>query len=345
MANVKRARGDTAVRLLRVISILERNHQGLTVARLHHLLTQENIACSERTVRRDLEVISSAHLPLISTEETEERQAIYTFKTTMALMSHVHFTYDEILALYLAKETLRSMTGSPLIEHILKLVDKIEKALGPGVTKELSNLSEYVSYKANSTWRAGVSQEILDTVYTATYEKQKLEIEYKSQSGANKDRVTKRVVGPETLYFANGGAYLIAQDFDDKKVKFFALARLVSVSLLEDEYKSAGFVLEDFVRDNFGIMGVGEKEEVELFIEDPLAAYVSERRWHESQRLTRVENGIRFYLSVKLNDELARWILGLGPAAKVIKPERLRDQVLTLAQGVSGNYSGMKKAA
>ncbi|MBK7962452.1 MAG: WYL domain-containing protein [Bdellovibrionales bacterium] len=95
----------------------------------------------------------------------------------------------------------------------------------PALEKELKNLSGYVTYKAQSTWQTGVSQETLDTVYRACWDSVVLEVEYKAKSGDNIDKIKKRRLGPETLYFANGGAYLIALDLTDKKIKTYSLSQ------------------------------------------------------------------------------------------------------------------------
>ncbi|MBK7962518.1 MAG: WYL domain-containing protein [Bdellovibrionales bacterium] len=228
------------------------------------------------------------------------------------------------------------MKGSPLIDNILKLTEKLEKALGPSVEKELKNLSGYVTYKAQATWQTGVSQETLDTVYRACWDSVVLEVEYKAKSGDNIDQIKKRRLGPETLYFANGGAYLIALDLADKKIKTYSLSRIFSANYTEEEYISPGFDLTEFMKSNFGVLGTGEAQDVKIFVRDPIGSYVSERRWHDSQQITRVDGGIEFKMHVRVNDELARWILGLGPAADVHQPAELRDLVTTAALAIAG---------
>jgi predicted DNA-binding transcriptional regulator YafY len=102
--------------------------------------------------------------------------------------------------------------------------------------------------------------------------------------------------------------------------------------------------MKDYIKDGLGVLTVGEVKDVEVFIEEPIASYVSERRWHESQQITRVERGIHFKLRVRVNDELARWVLGLGPSAMVVSPTELRDMVVSLASSVK-NKNSQKKVA
>lgn len=74
----------------------------------------------------------------------------------------------------------------------------------------------------------------------------------------------------------------------------------------------------------------------------PIGSFVSERRWHDSQQITRVDGGIEFKMHVKINDELARWILGLGPSADVQAPAELREMVTSSALEIVEKYK-MKK--
>jgi predicted DNA-binding transcriptional regulator YafY len=302
------------------------------------------VECSERTVYRILQVVERAHFPVYSesVEGSLTGDRRWKFSRTTALSERVHFESHEILALYLARESLKSMKGSPLIDNILKLTEKLERALGPSVEKELKNLSSYVTYKAQATWQTGVSQETLDTVYRACWDSVVLDVEYKSKSGENIDQIKKRKLGPETLYFANGGAYLIAKDLADDKIKTYSLSRIFSANYTEDEYISKGFDLTEFMKSNFGVLGTGEASDVLIFVADPIGSYVSERRWHDSQQITRVEGGIEFKMHVKVNDELARWVLGLGGHAVVLSPAELRDLVALSAAEIAGKYK-MKK--
>lgn len=341
------ARGDTAIRLLKVVMYLETASEGLTVREIHERLRGDGIDVSERTVYRDLEVIGGAHFPVYSEGDDSdlENNRRWKFRRTTAISERVHFENHEIFALYLARESIKSLQGSPLMNDILKMTEKLEKILGPGVEKELKNLSGYVAYKATATWQTGVSQEVLDTIYQACWDNVVLELDYKSKSGTNANTVKQRRLGPETLYFANGGAYLIAKDLADNVIKSYSLNRVFSASYTEEAYQSSGFNLESFIKDNFGILNEGEVSDILIYVADPIGSFVSERRWHSSQQITRVEGGIHIKMRVKINDELARWILGLGPSAKVYEPQRLQSLVVELANQIVANNTGIKTAA
>jgi len=327
------SRGDTAARLIRVIAILEAHPRGLSIRELHERIKNDGFDCSPRTIYRDLDVIQKAYFPIVNEGSGDESK--WKLNSLAKLNEKIQFSYQELMALFLAKESLQALRGTALFNHINNFITRIEKALGTGAEKELKNLSHVVAFRASAGWQTGVAQEILDTAYDGCYEGYVLKVEYKAKSGQFKDQVHERRLGPEGLYFADAAAYLIAKDLNDQKYKTYSLSRIVSVIRTEDPYESNGFSLKDYLKDGIGVLNQGEIEEVQLLIADPIGSYVAERRWHDSQQTTRGTNGIRLKLNVRLNDELVRWILGLGPDAFVESPHSLRVRVQNMALAIA----------
>ena len=260
--------------------------------------------------------------------------AVWKLNNIGQLSKGVHFTYHELIALYLTKESLKSLESSPLFEVMTDFFRKLEDVLGPKAHEGLAELSKSMTVRPTASWVGGVSRETMDTVHAACTEGHYLEIEYQSAGGESAGRMTKRKVGPTNLYFADSGAYLIAIDTGDQKTKTFAMTRIKHAVMLDEEFDSHGFDPVTFLGASFGVFVGGEPEDIELFIEDPIASYIADRRFHSSQRVVRKEGGVSVFLSVKTNDELARWILGLGPAARVVSPLTLKQKVISLAQAI-----------
>ena len=331
------ARGDTAARLIRVIVFLETHPRGLTVPEIHKKLVDDGFECSPRTVYRDLQVIQKAYFPVVNEGDGETSK--WKLQSIAVLNEKIQFSYHELMALFLARESLQALRGTALFNHINNFVSRLEKALGAGAEKELKNLSQFVAYRSNASWQTGVAQEILDTVYDGCYEGYILDVEYKSKSGEYKDKIHTRKLGPEGLYFADSGVYLIAKDLKSNQHKTYSLSRVVAVKRTDDPYESQNFSLKEYLKDGLGVLSTGEIHDIEIFVEEPIASYVSERRWHESQQITRIEGGIRMRLRVRVNDELVRWILGLGPSAIVVAPISLRDAVVAMAKEIQEKNS------
>ena len=336
------ARGDTAARLIRVIAYLETHPRGLTAPEIHAKLADEGFECSHRTIYRDLEVIQKAYFPVVSEGVGEASK--WKLQSVAVLNEKIQFSYHELMALFLARESLQALRGTALFNHINNFISRLERALGSGAAKELQNLSHFVAYRSSSSWQTGVAQEVLDTVYDGCYEGYILNVEYKSKTGDSKNQVRARLLGPEGLFFADSGVYLIALDLETNTHKTYSLSRITSVVRTEDHFETKNFSLKNYLKDGIGIMSAGDVQEVQIFIEEPIASYVSERRWHETQQIVRVHNGIELKLNVRVNDELARWVLGLGPSARIISPNQLREKILEMNEQIKINNSNKKVA-
>lgn len=326
------ARNDQVTRILRIINMLETNPQGLTVREIHSRLEQTGVNCTVRSIYRDLEAIERVHLPI--TKDGVREDSRWKLDTVASVSRTIQFSYRELMALFIARNSMESMRGSPIFEPLDQLFSRLEMLLGPRAQEALQEFDQYLGFKARQTWQSGVPQEVLDTIHQACAEGHLLEIEYRAVSGDSKGEIKLRRVGPEAIYFADAGAYLIAKDLESGQHKTYALARVRSAVLLSDTYDSHGFIAKEFLRDGIGLLGSGEAQLVEIEIEEPMASYVSERRWHESQVVTRTENGIRLRMMVKVNDELVRWVLGLGVSSTVISPRSLNSLLIQAAQKI-----------
>jgi len=338
-------RNSQVIRILRVIRILERNPQGITAENIHSSLRDDNIEVSIRSVYRDLEAIQQAHFPLTS-ENRDDGGHIWRFNAVAVLSGKIQISFDEITALYVSKECLEPLRGTAFYKDIKSFFEKIEKLLGPKVQDELKELRKSINFKATPMWTTGIPQEVLDVVHRACVEGHQITIDYKSNSDKNRGKVSSRKVGPMGLFLADSSIYLIAKDLADGVVKKFALIRIRSAQWSEDAFDVAKeFNADEYFKDDFGMLSVGTVQDVKIRVEEPIASYVAERRWHQSQVAIRKEDSsIELTMRVRVNQELARWVLGLGPAAEVVAPAELRVLVTELSASITKRYSGPKAA-
>jgi predicted DNA-binding transcriptional regulator YafY len=58
------------------------------------------------------------------------------------------------------------------------------------------------------------------------------------------------------------------------------------------------------------------------------APYILERNWHPSQRIARQRDG-GVVLTLRIADlaEVRRWLIGYGGEARVLAPEKLRQEI------------------
>lgn len=334
------ARHEMTLRVFRILHYLETSRMGLRVGQIHERLRDDGFEIDKRTVHRDLELLQQAHIPLES--EGSGPESRWKMSPYAEVKQHVQFTYHEIFALYVARNSLDHLKGTPLHEVLNSLFMKIEKILGTN-TDAFQDFLKNLAFRPQLTWHTSVPQVILDTVYHTLEEGHVLKISYRSEAGQNAGQYVDRRVGPECLYFANGGVYLIAKDLNKNEPRTYALARIKEAEMdTSQTYEKEGLSPEKLFKESFGVLNSGETKAVELLIEGPVAAYVSERRWHESQQTLKTDLGVRIKMNVRINDELARWVLSLGPSATVMAPAALSELVESLAAQVANKYQQKK---
>ena len=69
------------------------------------------------------------------------------------------------------------------------------------------------------------------------------------------------------------------------------------------------------------------------------APYVRERQWHASQAIEELPAGrIRLTLNVVLDWELQAWVMGFGPAARVVSPQAFADRIVESLDEARATY-------
>ena len=62
--------------------------------------------------------------------------------------------------------------------------------------------------------------------------------------------------------------------------------------------------------------------------------FVKSHRWHRSQQSFVRAGRVHVRLRVRLCPEVVSWILGFGPAARVVGPPALKRQIATLVRAM-----------
>ena len=168
-------------------------------------------------------------------------------------------------------------------------------------------------------------RDTIDRLTRASAERRTVQMRYYS---ASRNTTTRREVDPYRLWYAAGALYLIAYDHGRQEVRLFAVERIRSLALTGHPYQMPlGFDLDDYVQDALVVMR-GKPIAVELAFSKSTAAWVKDRLWHPSQKLTSLKDGrLKMTLRVADTRELLGWILSFGGGVRVIRPAALREQV------------------
>jgi predicted DNA-binding transcriptional regulator YafY len=323
------ARGDQLSRQWKIIHILVASSQGKTVAEL-----AATLACTPRTVYRDLEALQAAGFPL--TTEMRDNYSYWHILNPNRQQPPMAFSVPELMALYLGKEMLKTYRGTIFFDAIESLLDKISATLPAAVTDYLDRIERHVN--AGPAPRKDYTRfgTVINQINRAIIDERKIRIVYYSMS---RQAESRRVVHPYVLRHVEDTLYLIGWCELRKEIRTFAVDRIRSAEASEQRFAlPAAFDLAAFLQDSFGIYR-GDPVRVKIRFLNSVAGYIRERVWHPSQTIEAMDDGsLIFSATVAGIEEIGHWVMRWGAGAEVLEPEVLRRRIAAQASAMAEHY-------
>jgi predicted DNA-binding transcriptional regulator YafY len=312
-------RNQEVIRQWKVLHALETSRHGVAIDAL-----AKELAVTTRTIRRDLAALQEAGFALYDERDDDGRvrwridgQALNGLETG--------FTLAELCAMYLSRNLLEAVAGTPFRRDLTNAFARLEKMLSPRMRQFLDRLPTVLAAKPGPRARAaGPSGEIVAKLLEATLHFRVVRMRYHSVSSR---REKDYLVHPYRLAFAQGGLYLLADvpDYDD--IRTFAIDRVASVTIEKQTFTAKRQIADDVFANSLGV-NTGPAATVEIDFEAPLAPFVRARVWHASQQVKDLSDGrLRLTMNVCHDWALRSWILSWGPFARVVAPEALAGEI------------------
>ena len=314
-------RNDQVIRQWHLIWLLE-SSRGLTLDEIAKQLPPD-YPRHGRTVRRDLEALEAAGVPLIN--ERIDGRVRWRLMEGFRKLPALSFSPTELMALVISRSLLQPLAGTEIKTALDSAMAKASRLLPPASMDYVQQIQSVfaVGIGPHKTYRE--HRQTIDRLTQAIAKKRTVQMRYYY---ASRLRTTRREVDPYRLWYASGGLYLVGYCHLRKEPRMFAVERMRAVTLTDHPYQMPlGFDLEAFVQDSLTVMR-GRPIEVELRFDKATAAWAKDRIWHPSQKLTPLKNnGMTMRLNVADSRELVGWILSFGGGVQVIKPEPLQKAV------------------
>jgi proteasome accessory factor B len=324
-------RNQEDIRQWKVLHALESSRHGVTIDAL-----ADDVDVTTRTIRRDLAALQEAGFPLYDEHDADGRTR-WRLDGQVLKGLETGFTLAELCALYLSRNLLEAVAGTPFQRDLTLAFGRLEKMLSPRMRQFLDRLPTVLAAKPGPRARGGASSpDIVARLLEATLHFRTATMRYDSVSSA---RVKDYVVHPYRLAFAQGGLYLIAYVPDYQDVRTFAIDRIASVSLEKQTFTPRAGIADDVFANSLGV-NTGPAARVDIEFEARVAPYVRARVWHASQQIKDGANGtLVLSMNVCHDWALRSWVLGWGRFAKVTHPASLAKEVRADLQAASTKYS------
>ncbi|MCU0352454.1 MAG: WYL domain-containing protein [Cytophagales bacterium] len=271
---------------------------------------------SRRTVQMDLQTMRSEKLgynaPIVVVEKK-----YYTYEDSDYSITNIPLTDSDLGKLKEVADILQQFKGFAHFRELSGMVQRLEDKIRTARTQQVS----VIDFEKNDNLKG---LEHLETVYQAILQQKCLEITYRSFWAKSSQTF---VFHAHLLKEYRNRWFVLGKKDGISKEVLLALDRIESLNPSDELY------CRDETLDTAGyfdhVVGVtvaaGQAvEEVTLWIDSHNAPYVLTKPIHRSQRVVETRpDGIVIALSVQINFELEREILGFGEGMQVLGPEKL----------------------
>ena len=320
-------RGNQLTRQWQLLQLIERA-EGVVVED-----AARELACTVRTIWRDLKVLQEAGFPVYDERAADGRRSVWRISDEFRRSLPLKLSLPELTALIMSRDLLAPGVDAGFGRSLRGAFAKIGGVLSRDARALVDRMREVVGVRAFGAKLHAPAAEHIDEIHRALLERRQLDLRYYSMS---RDDVTARRVDPYHLTYAGGGFYLVAHCHLREAPRIFAVERIRALRTLAGRFTlPAAFDAERYLNGAWGILR-GDVVTVRVLFARTLARYIAERLWHPTQQLRTLPDG-RLEMTLRVADtlEVRRWILGYGTEAEVVEPAALREAIRREAEALA----------
>ena len=231
------------------------------------------------------------------------------------------------IALYLGRRFLEPLAGTEFWDSAQRAFRKIRVSLGPDALKYIDRFSELFHHTMVGINDYTKTSELINELMRGIEERKAVLVAYQSLQAT--EPVTYDIY-PYGLVYHKGALYLVGRSPQHEEIRHWKVSRIESAEITEVSFqRPEDFDLQQHLSKSFGVFHGEEDVTIKVQFDASVARYVSESKWHESQKLTPQEDGsVLAEFQLSNTEEIKRWIMGFGQHAVVQEPESLRDEIV-----------------
>ncbi len=280
----------------------------------------EHFGISIRTIYRDILDLSSAHS--IPVTKDDEGRYLLVEGATMRLMP---LTAAERALLSLALDNPALRTARDIAAAIDQLGTKLKAA-----TEQIEETPSGLALTGPE--RTGAIEEgLLPTLNEAVRNRTPVTIRYRSLWS---NRTTCRGLDPYHVLHRENAWYVVGHCHLRQELRVFRLDRIAEAEAVEGTFDAPDFDVSALLRNSWGIFHGRHVYNVVIHFDAALAPLLEMSTYHPDQQVDRLGNGnLAYHVTLSHLEEIARWIVGFGGAARAVEPSALVDLVAAKAAG------------
>jgi len=305
---------DTFKRRLAILQLLKRG-QGRSVRELQKQLDSQGITASERTVQRDLQILSARHgYPIDSDRQSPAR---WSWRTTAADISLPGTDPAEALALIMLQKHAANLLPPDALQALAPKFAAAEKSLDSHVDNVKTRWADRIAViqRTLPLIPPPIAPAVREVVFNALATQTQIHVHYRK---AYEGELKEYPLHPQALIVREGVIYLIATARDYTEPRQFALHRMQKARLLDQPARRLpDFDLQTYIRDGGMALDVGEEIKLELDLTESAGFHLTELKLSPDQTCEKRidEDGDVYYhitATVRQSMQLRWWLGALG---------------------------------
>ncbi len=265
----------------------------------------EEFGVTRRQVYRDLDRIQEEGHPLEQSDGGGEK----TWQLPLGYKGLLPITVSpyELMALHFAKSHLAYLQGTPFTDDLESLIGKVEAGLPHKVLNHLVRINQVFLPRSGPVRDYAKQKIVLSQLQKALLLQRTLLLFHQKP---DYDEPVEHRVDPYRLLLHQFGLYVVGYSHRAKALRMFAVERIASVEILDEQFNLPDEVRLDEMYDNlFGLIDE-PAQTIRIQFTPDVAYLVKERRWHPSQRVECLKDGsVIVTLTAGGMDEVATWVL------------------------------------
>ncbi|MEM1022957.1 MAG: WYL domain-containing protein [Myxococcota bacterium] len=325
MPGRKKGEATQAVRMFQMVEVIRAKRFGVRYQEL-----AEHFAVDQRTVKRDLDALQAAGLP-IERERDEDNHVRVRLDEPGS--TKLKLTIPECYALLATRRLFEVFEGTPLRKDVTSIFNKVVASLPRQQKMNVEDIGERIAFVPDDGHKNYEGKtELIVTLMNCALEDRELAFRYRSLGTQAREK--SGVLRPYAIVLYRYGLYAVGarsyrRDWTDLAVRIYAVERFTEVVARSVSFeRPSDFSLDQLFRGAFGLHAGGQETEVELLFSPEVASYVTARSYQPDQRSVLQDDGwVRLSFWVTDLTEVVPFVLRWGRHCEVLKPAALQDEV------------------
>jgi predicted DNA-binding transcriptional regulator YafY len=331
---------DSGLRLLLLLKKIPRTPKKITTKQLVSYIADEGYHVTERTIQRDILILSTQGFPIIQTApEGKGKEGVgWAFTKDSPNIGIPVMEPSTALTLLMGIDHLKQILPQQVLAHLQPFKEEAQNTLKIFNKRSFDKWPDKVRIIPSTVLKPpSIAADCINTIYEALLDNKQFTATYNDRDD--------QVVSPYGIVQRGNNLYLLCKFFKFDDIRITALHRFSHVTLLDslikpdpsfdiDAYITSGEMLWPWAKN------ATKEIKLKLHVNSWLHKHLTESPLSNNQTFKKAEDKGWYLLNATVLDthELRWWILSQGDSIEVLSPVSMRKWFTEISENMHGYY-------